>query len=143
MNIKKHTFLHTIKQNTLRNNICESLYANAASNTITAIRCTSGLPLLLSLLSNELQKPASKPEKSPNWVIPFFLSPSTSGSGATRGRRKILNPPRSLRIWREPVRKQRRGVDYDDRENNVRGGVRVPPNGRVVSRVYCTPKRDP
>lgn len=61
-----------------------------------------------------------KPEKPSNWVVPFFLSPTTS-SGATRGRRKILNPPRSLRIWREPVRKQRRGVDYDDRRNSVRG----------------------
>lgn len=84
-----------------------------------------------------------KPEKPPNWVILFFLSPTTSGSGAARGRRKILNPPRSLRIWREPVRKQRRGVDYDDRGSNVRGGVHVSPNGRAVSRMYCTPKRDP
>lgn len=112
-----------IKQNTYINiRIFASHFTwISVNNTITAIRCTSGL---LSLC-NELQKPASKTRKTPNWVILFFLSPATSGSRVTRGKRKILNPPRSLRIWsREPVRKQRRGVDYDDRRNNVRGGKR-------------------
>jgi len=110
-----------MKPSILYKNVYESLYANATNNTITAICCTSGLPLLLSLLCNELQKPASKTRKTLNWVILFFLSLAASSSGATRGSRKILNPPRSLRIWRELVRKQRRGVDYDDHENNVQG----------------------
>lgn len=76
----------------------------------------------------------------------FFFRHQRRERQQSGGRRKILNPPRSLGIWREPVRKQRRGVDYDDRGNNVPERCSCSP-GRYVggrfSRMYCTPKRDP
>lgn len=138
--------LHEKGENSLTiTTLCESpwlcvFYTSMANSTITAIRCTTALPLLFSLLCNELRKPVSKTRKTLELGRPvFFLSPTTSGSWATRGRRKILNPPRSLGIWREPVRKQRRGVDYDDRGNNARGAVRIPRDGRAVSGCIAHP----
>lgn len=117
--------------------VYESFCAKTASNIITAIYRTTALALYRPrCCATSCKSWPLKPEKPSNWVISssslslsLLLSLSViddvRGSRATRGKQKILNPPRSLGIWREPVRKQRRGVDYDDRENNVREGVFV------------------
>lgn len=123
--------------------MCDSFYASTVNNTITVIRCTPALPLLFSLLCNELRKPVSKSRKTLELGRPVFFC---------HQRRAVVGPREAGGKSLIHLGRSESGVNPC--ENNAegwimmivettRGIVRISRNGRAVSGCIAHPSRDP